>query len=103
MTESTLNPPDAEPPIPEGLATKAGKILTAAIIVLAVLVEVDAVALEEATRDLIEKAIIVYGIVAGGRYAQATAGRIGRQSAVLGEALAKPAGAAPRRSRRTAE
>lgn len=66
----TLDPPDAEAVIPEGLATKLGKYLMGALAVLAALAQAG-VDFDPQTQKAIGAVILVAGAVMGGRYAQA--------------------------------
>lgn len=70
---SPLDPPDsppAPPVIPEGLATKLGKILTAALAILAACAEAG-VEFDPDTQKFILLAVLLGGALMGGRYWQA--------------------------------
>jgi hypothetical protein len=80
MPNTPLDPPDTPPQdprdlsdgIPEGLATKLGKIVTAVLAVLAVASELG-LSIDNDTQDMLNRALVVVGLLMGGRYAQSYA------------------------------
>jgi len=75
-TGSPLDPPDSPPVgpvIPEGMATKVGKVIIAALVLLAFGTESGLIELDDDTNALIDKIVVAAGLLMGGRYAQAFA------------------------------
>lgn len=78
---SAVNPPDSPPVgpvIPEGLATKLGKIVTALLALNAVLIEAGVYDLSSDTSAMLDKMLVVLGLLMGGRYLQGAAAEYGK-------------------------